>query len=652
MASDADAAAEAAVHDDGGGDDDVDEEEEARVRAVVPSLSSPDAATRATAAESLLDGASSPMSWARALARCDAIVPLLALVQAVKRDVHDGMRPIECAENSDAVIAAGDAALLVLAEVANVAAQMLAEEGWDVARCDDEERAVFVDERSGMSQVAPPALASTANDAIAAVIVETLTLVTPLRCPDASTTEPRWPVRVLSHSPATATADGESARASLSVLDCALEEGDAGDVTRVMVRGPWTGSDGDVDGEVDPSEPPGTALDGWSDAAAAAALALRLAASASASAPASAPGAEPSPSPPPPRRVLVCGLRCGSIAAYLASRGAEIRVDVLEPDARVADAAREHFNLDFDDERWDDLTESGRAARLATPPKAGRARVWSGVSMEAFAAAAKASVGGGFFAVLSTPGTQRFDALLAAKASASVATFVKLVRSLLNEDDGVAVLAENDGETLGAMAVASAGCFGADAVVAAREDDDESNSNANAEPPSAKRAKTDADGAFAAAFAAPRGGVVVAVTTTNPAGLGDVATFFSRAAWARVVARLAPAPFAVDVAERLGSSASKVARVSFRAAADDADDAAEAAEAAVAVASVVPERARAAAAANAGNAGWDLFGGGDGGETAPRTAPFAWCTSFLKDFSRRHSSPALPFQRLTAKTFD
>ena len=432
MASDADAAAEAAVHDDGGGDDDVDEEEEARVRAVVPSLSSPDAATRATAAESLLDGASSPMSWARALARCDAIVPLLALVQAVKRDVHDGMRPIECAENSDAVIAAGDAALLVLAEVANVAAQMLAEEGWDVARCDDEERAVFVDERSGMSQVAPPALASTANDAIAAVIVETLTLVTPLRCPDASTTEPRWPVRVLSHSPATATADGESARASLSVLDCALEEGDAGDVTRVMVRGPWTGSDGDVDGEVYPSEPPGTALDGWSDAAAAAALALRLAASASASAPASAPGAEPSPSPPPPRRVLVCGLRCGSIAAYLASRGAEIRVDVLEPDARVADAAREHFNLDFDDERWDDLTESGRAARLATPPKAGRARVWSGVSMEAFAAAAKASVGGGFFAVLSTPGTQRFDALLAAKASASVATFVKLVRSLLN----------------------------------------------------------------------------------------------------------------------------------------------------------------------------------------------------------------------------
>jgi len=39
-------------------------------------------------------------------------------------------------------------------------------------------------------------------------------------------------------------------------------------------------------------------------------------------------------------------------------------------------------------------------------------------------------------------------------------------------------------------------------------------------------------------------------------------------------------------------------------------------------------------------------------QTASRTTQFAWCTPFLEDFSRRHSSPALPFQRLTAKTFD
>jgi hypothetical protein len=50
-----------------------------------------------------------------------------------------------------------------------------------------------------------------------------------------------------------------------------------------------------------------------------------------------------------------------------------------------------------------------------------------------------------------------------------------------------------------------------------------------------------------------------------------------------------------------------------------------------------------------------LLGAGSehyGGETASHTTPFAWCTPFLKDVSRRHSSPALPFQRLTGKTFD
>ena len=43
---------------------------------------------------------------------------------------------------------------------------------------------------------------------------------------------------------------------------------------------------------------------------------------------------------------------------------------------------------------------------------------------------------------------------------------------------------------------------------------------------------------------------------------------------------------------------------------------------------------------------------GGAGETASHTTPFAWCTPFFKDFSRRHSSPALPFQRLTGKTFN
>ena len=59
-----------------------------------------------------------------------------------------------------------------------------------------------------------------------------------------------------------------------------------------------------------------------------------------------------------------------------------------------------------------------------------------------------------------------------------------------------------------------------------------------------------------------------------------------------------------------------------------------------------PDGALAAAAAAARG------GGGGGGETASHTTPFARCTPFLKDFSRRRSSPALPFRRLTGETFD
>jgi hypothetical protein len=53
-----------------------------------------------------------------------------------------------------------------------------------------------------------------------------------------------------------------------------------------------------------------------------------------------------------------------------------------------------------------------------------------------------------------------------------------------------------------------------------------------------------------------------------------------------------------------------------------------------------------------GGGGGTSAAGPRGGETASHTTPFAWCTPFLEDFSRRHSSPALPFQRLTGKTFD
>ena len=116
----------------------------------------------------------------------------------------------------------------------------------------------------------------------------------------------------------------------LSVIDCAMEEGDMGECTRVLVRGAWRGSDGDVEGEVDPSEPPGTALDSWRDAAAAAALALAL--GLGGGLPTAATGTTPDithSAAELPVRVLVIGLRCGTVPAFVCRHLPGVRVDVV-----------------------------------------------------------------------------------------------------------------------------------------------------------------------------------------------------------------------------------------------------------------------------------------------------------------------------------
>ena len=224
-------------------------------------LSSSNPEIRANAADALLDvpaGGAAPgergAPWAFALVASGAIVPLLSLVQSVRRDGNDGLKPVECPENTPAVVTAGDTALLILAECAAVAAALLAEEGWEVAYDEDADRPIFVDENSGMSQSVPPTLASTRGDWTAALLVETLTLVQPLSV-HPRTGDPRWPVRVLRHVPDRVDPATGAFHPSLSVLDVALEEGDDAERTRVLARGPWMGSDGDVEGERDPEEP-------------------------------------------------------------------------------------------------------------------------------------------------------------------------------------------------------------------------------------------------------------------------------------------------------------------------------------------------------------------------------------------------------------
>ena len=96
----------------------------------VTALSSADPQMRATAAEALLDfpvtetrQGDRGVPWAYALIGAGAIVPLLGLVQAVKRDGAEGLKPCDCPGNTEPVLRAGDFALLVLTELAEVAAQ-------------------------------------------------------------------------------------------------------------------------------------------------------------------------------------------------------------------------------------------------------------------------------------------------------------------------------------------------------------------------------------------------------------------------------------------------------------------------------------------------------------------------------------------------
>lgn len=592
--------------------------------ACVAALSSADDATRAAAAEALLDvpaGGAGPgergIQWAYALVAAGAIVPLLALVQAVRRDV-DGLAPLpDCAANTEAVVAGGDTALLVLAEIANVAAGMLAEEGWEVKYDEDADRPVFVDEASGMQQATPPVLSSTANDWLASTLLETLTLVQPLSV-DPTTGTPRWPVHVLRHvlvglgDDADDDADPDPTAPldplnCVSVLDVAVEEGEPGDRTRVLVRGPWMGSDGDVDGEVDPDEPPGTALDSWRDATAAAALALVLGQRVDSL------GGEPPP------RVLVMGLRCGSVPAFLCRHLPGVRVDVLEPEREVVHVGRDLFNLEFVDEPWGDLTAAGRAARLSKPPNERTFRVWSGVSPAAFF---RAVPPGAFAAVLGDlPRPVGTDAAgSTSEHEGAVSETMRLVFAALAPASGMMVLAANDARTLrGAAAAATREGFSADDVCVACNPLDEAEGSevaadvAERGPPASKRAKKEND-AFRGVAA--RGGVVVGRRASGgrpPAALPGA--FFAPETWASAVigglckGRLAGGqlPFAIESANQ-SSAASKVVFVSYCAAAEDVD------------VPEVPAAALAAAAANRGNEAFGLFGDDEGADVPAEAA--------------------------------
>ena len=387
---------------------------------VVAALSNEDPHTRAGAVQLLFEipvggsekGERGEM-WACALVEAGAIVPLLGLVQAVIRDSDDSFKPLVCPENTEAVVQASDFALLVLAEIANVAASFLADEGWDLRYDEVTNRPLFVDEQSGMQQSVPPLLPNILGDWVAATLVDVISLLQPQGV-DPTTGTPHWPVHVLHHMPA-----GSQRLSSLTVMDMAVEEGDVGQYTRVLVRGPWAGFNGSVEGEFDPNESPGNALDSWRDATVVAILMLYL----------SSRKWENSESP----RVLILGLRCGAVPAFLCKHFPGIRVDVVEPDLEVVKIGKEFFDLDFDDECCPSLGADTIVSHLLKPSLKGRYRVWSGISEAGFLELVPNSIS--YIAVLGDMPDQ------INYSSPHVHKFQSLLKNVVNAEQGFGVVA-------------------------------------------------------------------------------------------------------------------------------------------------------------------------------------------------------------------
>tara|TARA_B110000238_G_scaffold88166_2_gene96833 strand:+ start:12282 stop:15272 length:2991 start_codon:yes stop_codon:yes gene_type:complete len=595
-------------------------------------LTADNAEIRARAADALLDvpagGALSGQRgapWAYAVVAAGAVIPLLHLVQRVRRDGRDGLKPKpteECPENTEAVCSGGDAALLVLAEIANAAASFLAEEGWEVAYDEDSERPIFVDENSGMSQATPPELECAKGDWVVGVMIETLTLIQPLDV-DENTHEPRWPVRVVHHvarqgggRAGEETNTTDTTQHSLSVLDIAVEEGSGSEFTRVLVVGPWRGSRGEVAGETDPDEPPGTALDSWADATVFASLVLGLAVG---KAPAFAVGDGDEKSILQKKtsfRVLVLGLRCGAVPAFLKRMLPNVSVDVFEPDLRVASAARDFFNATFVEENVSHLTSDGFESRINTGCENRLYRVWTGADVGTFLA--KIPEGTTFGAVIgdlpdwqaATSFGEGFDRKKFWNSLERVADPTKSTVALAGARRGFHEACAGARDT-----------FGAENTYAACDPDDDLEEDLEEGDVSrpAKRAKTAGKGKSPSGFgdagysaARGRAGVLVASLGRNRAFPDWIAYTNAARALHSAGVLCEPSPFAVAFAELAGDeNASRVWNVSYRAAEEDLPivqsnylgDAA-----AVAAARGARALAEATHTDTANDAVWDVFG--------------------------------------------
>ena len=408
------------------------------LRASAIALSSANASERAAAAESLLEldiGAEARgAEWALALCAAGVVVPLLRSVQLVRRDASTAA-PAE--DESEDVVAAGDAALLALSELGGVANGLLENEGYQLELDEESGQALFVDSRSGMASATVPRLRAQedadAEDAWAfGALLETLTSVTPLGVNE-RTGAPAWSVEVVDH----VCEREEEGRPAVSVLDMAVEDGSVGERVRALVVGAWRGSDGPVEAEKDPHEPLGVALDSWRDATYVATAMM----------------ASSSPSP----RVLMTSCAAGATPSFLRAYWPSARVDVVESNGVVVDFAMKHFG--FECTRCDDLED------VATPGDAGDVRVWR----RDFAAVAAAAP------------RDRYDVVIGRWPNGDARDVWDALCAIIT-DDGVMAFSSATPEALEMMETRRAAVL-RDAADATRDDDDTGSEHAMSSGP-------------------------------------------------------------------------------------------------------------------------------------------------------------------------
>ena len=289
--------------------------------------------------------------WAIDIVRANCVLPLLGIVQSVRRNALT-LEPIEeedeGGDNADALRLA-DGALLLLAELANVGQSVLESVGFEVIRDEETGTCAYVHAESGMRTNELPRVSAMMDDTDDGegdwpldVLCECVSLLAPSGV-DEKRGEVLWQVKVVDFT----LGEEEKGEEDLAVVDVALEEegggADGRDVARALIRGSWRGSNGKVEGEVNPEEVLGCALDAWKDAMFASAVHMArerkhkksLNSSVSLSSSSS------------PTTVLIFGLRDGSLPTFLARRypSNELECVVVENDNRVVEFAEKHFKF-------------------------------------------------------------------------------------------------------------------------------------------------------------------------------------------------------------------------------------------------------------------------------------------------------------------